>query len=272
MSDSGKFFELDAGRVHYVDEGQGPPVVFVHGNPSHGAEFETVINAVKDSKRCIAPDHLGFGQSDKPEDWDYLPESHARNLRELLDDLDLNDVTMVVGDWGGPIGLAWCLDNPDRVSKIVLMNTWCWSVKASLHYQGFSKVMGGPIGRSLIRQKNIFATQVVKKAWGSRTPLSPSLHRTFTDVHAIPAERKGMWVFPKQIVGSSAWLSTLWEQRSVLRQFDVSIVWGMQDIAFRPDVLEKWRANLPDAQVIELDDVGHFPALEAADEVAACLR
>lgn len=91
-----------AGTMNYVDVGSGPPIVFVHGNPSSSHEFADVIAEVRPTNRCIAPDHIGFGTSDKPTDWDYLPASHASNLAGLLDRLDLRDVTMIVGDWGGP--------------------------------------------------------------------------------------------------------------------------------------------------------------------------
>ncbi len=110
-------------------------------------------------------------------------------------------VTMVVGDWGGPIGLAWARANPDRLRAPVITNTWLWPVNRSLCNQGFSKVMGGPIGRHLTRRHDFFAGQVVKAAWGKATPLTSELHAEFTSVHRTPGDRKGMWVFPQQIVG-----------------------------------------------------------------------
>lgn len=261
-----------AGEISYVDEGTGPPIVFVHGNPSSSMEYLPAIRELSAARRCIAPDHIGFGQSDKPADWDYLPSSHAENLAALLDSLDLQEVTMVVGDWGGPIGLSWALANPDRVTSLVITNTWLWPVDRSLYYQAFSKMMGGPLGRFLTRRFNLFARQVTKRAWGDATPLTPKVYREFTGVHRNPGERKGMWVFPKQIIGASDWLGSLWERRELLREMDMTLLWGMKDIAFRPDVLDVWIEEFPHATVHRLDCVGHFPALEATDRFVEVLR
>jgi haloalkane dehalogenase len=265
-------FETPVGTMSYADTGTGRPVVFVHGNPANAETFADVIELVKRERRCIAMDHIGFGESDKPADWDYLPQSHARNLSALLASLDLSGVTLVVGDWGGPIGLSWALDNPERVSDVVITNTWMWPVDDSWYYRGFSGFMGGPIGRRLIVRRNFFATSVVRRAWGTRTPLTAERHAVFTGVHSTPAERKGMAVLPRQIIGSTPWLGTLWDRRSVLHGFDVTLLWGLKDIAFREDVLDTWHTELPEATVIRLRDVGHFVAMEAAEEVAAVLR
>lgn len=269
-----RYVEVPAGRMAYIDTG-GPAertAVFVHGNPSSSAEFTAVIDALGSRYRCIAADLIGFGDSDKPIDWDYLPTSHARNLALLLDSLDLHQVTMVVGDWGGPIGLSWVLDHPDRVANVVITNTWMWPVNRSLYFQGFSKAMGGPAGRFLIRHHNVFAVWVVKGAWGTRKRLTPALHDQFTQVHPAQAERKGMWVFPGQIVGATPWLKQLWERRAILHEVDVSFVWGMKDIAFRPDVLQKWTDEFPGSPVERLEDVGHYVALEAPQALVAAIK
>lgn len=266
------YHDVDAGTMHYCDEGTGSPVVLVHGNPANAELFREVIDDLSADHRCIAPDHLGFGRSDKPSEWSHLPEDHAANLAVLLDALDLTDVTMVVGDWGGPIGLSWVLDHPDRVRRVVITNTWLWSVRGSWYYQGFSRFMGGPIGRLLIRRHNVFARHVVRRAWGTRTELTPERHRRFTDVHRTPDERTAMWVLPREIIGSSAWLADLWRRHHVLRELDVALLWGLRDIAFRRDVLDRWRAALPDAEVVRLDDVGHYVAMEAPEEIARAVR
>lgn len=264
---------VPAGSMAYLDTGADGDrtVVFVHGNPSSSAEFLPAIADLRSTHRCIAMDHIGFGDSDKPTEWNYLPSQHAENLAALLDHLDVRNVTLVVGDWGGPIGLSWALANPDRVSRVVITNTWMWPVNRSLYYQGFSQAMGGFAGRYMIRNHNLFAKRVVKSAWGTRTPLTPEVHRQFTDVHPVKAQRKGMWVFPAEIVGSTTWLASLWEQREALRRYDLRLLWGMKDVAFRPDVLDRWVAEFPEARVDRLDDVGHFVALEATPELVRAI-
>ncbi len=274
MSFEKKTFEVEAGTISYIDTGAGPAgtVVFVHGNPASSAEYMPAINVLAETHRCVAVDHIGFGDSDKPASWDYLPASHAANLAALLDGLDLQDVTMVVGDWGGPIGLSWALDNPDSVDRLVITNTWLWPVNRSCYYQGFSKAMGGPFGRFAVRNHNMFARLVVKQAWGTRTPLTPELHLLFTDVHSDKDERNGMWVFPREIVGSTKWLRTLWARRETLNTFEIALLWGMKDIAFRPDILDRWKREFPNADVTRLADVGHFVALEATDVLIQTIR
>ncbi len=126
-------FQVDAGTMHYLDQGEGQPVVFVHGNPSSSEEFEEVIDALGEGHRCIAVDHIGFGGSDKPSDWDYLPINHAKNFSALMASLELDNVILVVGDWGGPIGLSWVLENTESVRGVVITNTWLWSAKRSLY-------------------------------------------------------------------------------------------------------------------------------------------
>ena len=266
-------FTVPAGRMAYIDTGpvSGKTIVFVHGNPASSAEFLPAINRLRSDHRCIAVDHIGFGDSDKPADWDYLPKSHAENFALFMDQLSVDEISLVVGDWGGPIGLSWAIGNPQRIATLVITNTWLWPVNRSLYYQGFSKMMGGPIGRYLIRNHNFFANQIVKSAWGTRTSLTPEIHRSFTDVHTERAERKGMWVFPAEIIGSTQWLSKLWDQRNVLRDLDMRIIWGMKDIAFRPDVLKRWVSEFPLASVQRLDDAGHFVALEATNELVGAI-
>ncbi|MGB8295516.1 MAG: alpha/beta fold hydrolase [Polyangia bacterium] len=201
-----RFFETPVGRMHYVDEGAGPPVVFVHGNPSWSFEYRKVIKRLAGSRRCIAPDHIGFGLSDKPSDWSYLPSEHAVHFADFMESLNLRRVTLVVGDWGGPIGLSYALAHPDRIAGVVVTNTWMWPVQWDWYYQAFSKFVGGPLGRRLIRKRNFFARTILRATFGDKTRLTPEIHRHYLMPLEIPQERKGCWVFPREIIGSTAWL------------------------------------------------------------------
>lgn len=268
----GRTHASPAGRMHYLDVGKGSPIVFVHGNPSWSYEFRHVIRALSDSHRCIAPDHIGFGFSDKPADWSYLPADQADNLAHLLDALDLQDMTLVVGDWGGPLGLSYAIRHPERVKALVITNTWLWSVKDDWYYQAFSGFMGGAVGRWLIRRYNFFANMVVRMAFGDKRKLTPAVHQHYLLPLANPAERKGNWTFPKQIVGASAWLEELWQARGALADKRVLIAWGMKDIAFREKELKTWMAAFPDARVLRFEDAGHFVAEEKPVELVAAMR
>ena len=260
-------YETAVGTMRYVDEGTGPPIVMLHGNPYWSFEYRSLIRRFSPTNRCIAPDHIGFGLSDKPADWDYLPAHHAENLEGLLQSLDLREITLVVNDWGGPIGLSYAISHPDRVKQIVITNTWCWSVADDWYYRAFSGFVGGPVGRRLIRKHNFFARTIVRAVFGDKVTLTPELRRHFTAPLATPQQRRGSWVFPREIIGSSEWLSDLWERREALSGKVRLIAWGMKDIAFREKELQRWTETFPEARVVRFAEAGHFVAEEAGEEL-----
>lgn len=261
------YFKTDHGAMHYVDEGKGAPVIFVHGNPSWSFQFRHQIRRLSASNRCIAPDHIGFGLSDKPFDWDYLPQGHAEHLEKFLDSLDLSGITLVVEDWGGPIGLSYALRHPERVRNLVISNTWLWSVRRQLYYQMFSGLIGGPLGRYLIRKRNFFAKSIMVRTFGVKSRLTPKIHEQYLRPLGSPEDRKGCWVFPKQIVGASKWLSSLWDRREALAGKRILFAWGMRDIAFREKELNHWRRAFPNSQEVRYEDAGHFVSEEKPEEL-----
>jgi len=266
------YFSTPHGEIHYVDEGTGDPIVFVPGNPSWSFEARNMIKLLSKQYRCLAVDHLGFGLSDKPLDFSYLPQEHAKNLEALLESLHLERITLVVGDWGGPIGLSYAIHHPEKIKSIVITNTWLWSVKTDLYYQGFSGFMGGPIGRWLIRRQNFFAQTVVSMAFGDKSKLTPHIHKHYLEQFPNPEERKGNWVFPKQIIGASDWLESLWNQRSLINDKVAVIAWGAKDIAFREKELKTWISAFPKARVIRFPNSGHFIPEENPSELADAIR
>jgi haloalkane dehalogenase len=266
------FVSVPAGRLHYVDEGSGPPIVFVHGNPAWSFEFRHQIRALSAGHRCLAMDHLGFGLSDKPEQFSYLPSAHAENLEALLEPLSLQSATLVVQDWGGPIGLAYALRHPERIRNLVISNTWMWSVSRDWRFRLFSAIMGGPIGRYRIRNSNYFVREVMRGAYGDPTRVPPQIHAQYVNALPTPASRKGSWVFPKQIIGSSAWLASLWEQRERLAGMKVLLAWGMKDFGFGEKELRRWTDLFPQATVVRFPGVGHWLAEEDPEGLTGAIR
>lgn len=258
-----KKFAQPMGTMRYVDVGSGDPFVMVHGNPSWSFEFRALIKHFAQTHRCIAPDHIGFGLSDKPADWTYLPQQHAENLERLLESLNLHNLTLIFDDWGGPIALSYAIKHPEKVKNIIVTNTWLWPVNDDWYYRAFSGFMGGAIGRWLIRRYNFFAWSVVKVAYGDKSKLTPEVHRHF--LQALPeGQRKGSYVFPKQIIGATDWLAGLWNQRQKLDGKVKLIAWGMKDIAFREKEMRRWAAAFPTAVVVRYSNAGHFVAEEEA--------
>lgn len=252
------FLQLEMGKMHYIDEGEGEPIVMLHGNPTWSFVYRNQIKRLSGNYRCVAMDHIGFGLSEKPWDWSYYPEDHAKNLTSLITELGLKDITLVVQDWGGPIGLSYAVDFPWNVKRLVIMNTWMWSVKGDPHFEWFSRIMGGAIGRFLIRRFNFFVGPVMKKATGDLSRLTPAIHQHYFNALAKPAERKGCWTFPKRIIGSGGWLDSLWTRRDRIREKPALLLWGMKDIAFREKELNRWTGLFSNCKVIRYEDTGHF--------------
>lgn len=267
-----KSFVVPAGTMRYLDEGQGEPVVMVHGNPTWSFVYRKLVEGLKGGARCIVPDHIGFGQSDKPYTWSYLPADHAANLANLLDSLSLHDITLVVQDWGGPIGLSYALEHPERVKRLVILNTWMWPVNDDWYYQAFSGFMGGMPGRWLCRHYNFFAKSVVYQAYGDKAKLTPEIHRHYLDALPTGDSRKGSWVFPGQIIGSTEWLTGLWAKRERIASKPALIAWGMKDIAFREKELGRWQSLFPNAQVTRFAGAGHYVQDEEGEAIAPLMR
>jgi len=269
-----KAFPQPVGTMRYVDEGstEHAPIVMVHGNPTWSFVYRKLINGLRDSYRCIAPDHIGFGQSHKPYHWSYTPQDHAANLARLLDALDLKNITLVVQDWGGPIGLSYAVRHPKRVSRLVILNTWMWPVNESLYYRAFSGVMGGPLGRFLCRNYNTFVNTIVPMATGDKSKLTPEIMHHYRAPLPTGDSRKGTWVFPRQIIASTDWLAGLWGERAKIAAKPTMLAWGMKDIAFREDVLARWQQSIPHAEVHRFESAGHFVQDEMGDDIAALIR
>jgi haloalkane dehalogenase len=266
------YFKVSAGRMHYIDEGEGEPIVMVHGNPSWSFLYRYLIKGLSKGHRCIALDHIGFGLSDKPADWSYLPEEHAKNLNLLIDELNLKAITLVVQDWGGPIGLSYAINNPENVKSIIIMNTWMWPVAGDPHYERFSGFMGGAVGRFLIKRFNFFVRVVMKQAMGDKSNLPRSVHHHYLLALKEPNTRKGCWVFPKQIIASSSWLEALWSQREHIQAIPALILWGMKDIAFREKELETWMTVFTQSEVMKFKNVGHFVQEEKRDQLCPIIE
>jgi haloalkane dehalogenase len=267
-----KRFMVGAHSLAYRDDGSGPCVVFVHGTPSSSAEFAAVIDALRPAFRCIAIDHLGFGESDKPADADYSIAAHRARLSALLDHLGVRRYHLVVHDFGGAIALPLALTSPGAVLSVTLMNTWLWPLaetEPALRRQRF--VLRSPLMRWLYRYGNFSARVLVKAAWGTHRPLTRERHEQFQRAFRTAGERAGTIAFLDALVNDAelAW-QTGADVRS-LAAMPVLLIWGMADRMITSSTLRRWRHALPGATVVELPAVGHFVAEEAPELVVDAL-
>ena len=269
-----KFFATASGhRMHFVDEGEGEPLVFVHRNPAWSFEFRYPIRALRPEFRYVAPDHIGCGLSSRSARREDLhPESHAHRFAAFLDHLDLRDITLFMTDWGGPIGLDFARKHPERVKRLVIANTWCWPVGDDLHFKSFSFLMSSWIGQYLIRHRNLFVNKVMPKAVGDRSVLTPEIMAHFRNAQPSPEARAACAVLPGHIVGASDWLRSIWDDRGVFADKPALILWGMKDIAFRRKELDRWRSALSDVEAHAFGDCGHMLAEEAPDRLVPIVR
>ena len=269
-----KFFTTMSGhRMHFIDEGEGEPIVFVHGNPSWSFEFRHLIQGLAHRFRCVAPDHVGFGLSSRSDRrQDYHPESHASRFAALLDRLDLRDLTLFMEDWGGPIGLDFARRHPDRVKRLVISNTWCWPVGDDFHFRWFSSAMSTRVGQYLIKRHNIFVNKLMPMAVGKRSVLTPRITAHYRNALPSADARAANAAFPGYIVGASDWLGTIWSERGTFAGKPALIAWGHRDIAFRKKELDRWKSALFDIEVHEFADCGHYLAEEAPEKLVPALR
>jgi haloalkane dehalogenase len=269
-----RFLTLPAGRLHYVDEGGGRPVLFVHGTPTWSYEWRHLIGALAPGWRCVAPDLLGFGLSERPRDFAYTPEAHAAILTEFVAQLGLDDLTLVVHDYGGPIGLPLALDGPTRVRRLVLLNTWMWPLDDDPDLRRKARLAASGLGRLLYRRGNASLRLLMPYAYGDRRKLTPAIHRQYLAPFRAPDDRERvLWRLARAILGSSAYYAGLWARRDRLRNRPALVIWGLADPAFRPHHLARWAAVLgPTARIVRLPAAGHWPHEEEPMTVRDELR
>lgn len=258
-------------RMHYVDEGRGRPLLFVHGTPSWSFEWRHAIRALSGRHRCVAPDHLGFGLSDKPATADYRPEAHARRLDTLVEALDLRHAVLVVHDFGGPIGLPLALGSSGRVGAVVLLNTWMWPHADDPGVQRLSRFVASPLGRFLYTWLNASPRWLLPAVFADRSRLPRAVHRHYLRPFPSRHRRRAPWVLGCALAGSDPYYARLWARRDVLAALPTTLVWGTRDPAFGPGYLDRWRQMLPSARV-HLLEVGHFPQEEAPEAVLGALE
>lgn len=262
------------GTLHYIDEGDGAPLVLVHGTPTWGFEWRHVVAALRDSHRVVAPDHLGFGLSSRPVDADYRPEAHAARFDQFMARvLPDGRVSLVVHDFGGPIALAWALARADRLASVTLVNTWMWSFADDPTMWRRARLIDNAFGRLLYRYANASLRLVMPSAYADKRRLTPAIHRQYLAPFPDPDSRERvLFALARALRGSSAFYADLWNRRAALAQVPLAIVWGMRDSAFQPPNLDRWTAAFPHAVVTRLDDAGHWPHEETPAAVVEALR
>lgn len=262
-----RYLDVAGCTVHYVDEGSGPTILFVHGNPTWSFLYRDIIDLLRPRFRCIAIDHPGFGLSKAPPGYAFTPAEHADVLERFILDLDLDRLTVMGQDWGGPIGLGAAARHPDRVAAIVVANTWAWPANSSPFFQLFSRFVGGAIGKILIERYNAFV-ELSMPMGTARVRVAPEVIEHYRRPFAERDSRVPTWVFPREILRSRDYLRAVERSLPLLRDRPALILWGTRDVAFRRAARRGFERAFPNHQTVLMHGVGHYIQKDAPTEVA----
>jgi len=267
-------------RYHYLDEGQGEPVVMLHGNPTWSFYYRNLVLALRDSYRCIVPDHIGCGLSDKPgaDRYDFSLKSRIDDFTHLMDSLDVRrNVTLVVHDWGGMIGMAWAVRHPERIARLVILNTGAFHLPKSKSFP-WALWLGRNtrFGAWLILRRNVFC-RAAARVGVRRAPLDPTVREGLLAPYDSPANRLAVLRFVQTIPlrPSDPGYDIVDEVERGLQQLrdrPMLIGWGLKDFVFDQHFLAEWERRFPDATVLRFPDAGHYILEDAAPELIAGIK
>jgi haloalkane dehalogenase len=277
-------------RMHYVDEGSGEPILLIHGEPTWAYLYRNFIPPLARRFRVIAPDHMGFGKSETPADADFRLARHADNLGSLIEELDLRDITLVMHDWGGPIGTVIASRYPDRMKRFVAMNTvfgtdrnvredrltpWFSAIKGMEEAGHLDAVLGnlGYLVGAIMMMLGMQRREVVTDTW----------LRAYSAAFATPQECRAAIAFPLEGLHLDRIRETMIAALPGLLKLGQAgvpamLVEGMRDQAIWPHVvIAGFRAFFPQGTVHEIPNAGHFIQEDAHEVVVPlieefCLR
>lgn len=277
-------------RMHYVDEGHGEPILCLHGEPTWGYLYRHFIPPLARHHRVIVPDHMGFGKSETPQERSYLLDEHVDNLEALVLSLDLRDITLVLHDWGGPIGGGFALRHPDRVKRLFLMNTligmgtpveaehlprnnqeshWFRWARQAYENGTFEQILGNAnhtIVHLMLELQGIEHTSVVNPTW----------IRAYAGHFQTKEACRGVIRFPQQIIAPDPNAPVRQPDPAaiaVLRQKPIMLAEGMHDRALLPEhFIPVFQAGFPGAPVVRLEHAGHFCQEDQPETLVALLE
>lgn len=265
-----RFLGVAGARVHYVDEGSGPTMLLLHGNPTWSFLYRHVISGLRDRFRCVAVDLPGFGLSTAPSTYRYTVVEHSNIVRDVIRELDLRDYTLFVQDWGGPIGFGAALADPDRVANLIIGNTWAWSM-TDAKTTAFSTVMGHLPGHLTARYLDVFTNVAVPRSRG-HSRLTADEMAMYKGPHPTPKSRVPVQTFARQLVKARPFLADLERRLPVLAGRPALILWPTADPAFGAGVRRTWEGLLENSETVLLQGAGHYFQDDVPDQVVQAIR
>jgi len=270
-----RYMELNGLKYHSLDEGSGSPVVMLHGNPSWSFYYRNLVLALRDRYRCIVPDHIGCGLSDKPDDnhYDYTLSQRVDDLELLLEQLEVRrEITLVVHDWGGMIGMAYAVRHPERIKRLVILNTGAFPLPKSKPFPLALRICRDSfIGTLLVRGFNAFSVGA-SRVGCKRNPMNRTLRALYQFPYDSWQNRIATLRFVQDIPlapGDRAYepVSAVADGLGQFRNVPMLICWGELDFVFDRHFLDEWQRRFPAAEVHRFADCGHYILEDAGTEV-----
>lgn len=269
------YLPVDGGRLHYVDEGTGEVLLCVHGNPTWSFAWRNVVRQFRDRYRVIALDHLGCGFSSKPQNWPYRLENHVSNLQSLIEHLGLKQITLIAHDWGGAIGMGAAGRQPELFSRLVLMNTAAFRSQAIPWRIAVCRwPVIGPLG---VRGFNLFAKAALAMAVEHPEQLTAPIRKGLLAPYGNWHDRVAIQRFVEDIPlrpshPSYQTLAEIEERLTRLQNHPLLLIWGERDWCFTPEFRREFQRRFPAAEVLALDNAGHYVFEDARPQVLARLQ
>jgi haloalkane dehalogenase len=260
--------EIEGHTVHYIDEGMGPPILLLNGNPSWSFGWRDVVLRLQGQFRCIAPDYPGFGLSEAAPGFDFRPSSQSHVIEALVDRLGLEGLTVFGYAWGGPIGFGFAGRRPELIRALVIGNTWAWP-DMRLPARLFSALMGGPLSPILVNRLNLMLRFYLPRSV-KRAKLTAA-ERAAYEGPFPPERRHVMRVFPREITAGKPYLREVERNLPRLAGKPALIVWPDSDPGLSEAELSRWQALFPAARTVHLERTGQFIDEDAPDDVAAAV-
>jgi len=272
---TGKFLDVDGGRMRLLDEGprDAPVMLCLHGNPTWSFYWRALVKRFAGPFRVVVPDHIGCGLSDKPAGWPYRLRGHVENVHRVMDALDLRDITLVVHDWGGAIGMGVATWEPDRFKRFVVTNTGAWRSLRIPPSIATVKIPG--FGALAVRGFNAFAgVATIRATAKGLDPVAKagllypygSWHDRIATLRFVQDIPLGAWhpSYPE--------LGRIDDGLASLTGHPMLLLWGDDDFCFTPAFRAEWSRRFPAAEVHAWPDVGHYVMEDAPDRVIAAME
>ena len=269
------FKDMGHFQMHYVDEGAGEPVVLVHGDPTWGYLYRKFIPTLAQQHRCVVPDMMGMGKSSAPATpYPYRLADHIANLERLLLHLNLDQMTLVLHDWGGPVGLGFATRHPERIKRLVLLNTWAFAPWPGGSFPKLLEMIRSERGEKFVLEKNGYVKNALLGTTHHQENLTAAVLDAYLAPFPTPESRLALLCWTRDIPVSPddpsfATMKAIEEKLALFAETPTLLIWGKQDPVLPPAVLQRWQQIYPKATTHEIEDASHFLQEDAPEPIVA---